>query len=355
MLGIFVTSMICLWKTSKTYLEAEYTMREPTVNVFLKQVWFDLHSETFYSYISYLCDPTFSKLGWPNLKGNISFYVGPAAFVSKSFQKLLSQYSKEVCGSIIIGEPPLNSSTKVFTIITTTYPGDFNNAALLQLVNNSNFVIICHASFAHEIHENFESSSNVYWLTPAHRNHVVPSKFPSFLIEQRNSTIRKSIQSGNPPIFVIQGDLDRRNIFSLISLLHEFKNESFILRFVGKKSELPTFLNFAKDGSHRGKIQMRSNTNAEEFAMNMTEAFAILPLVDETNYFGFYEHGKKLTSSLMWGLGLKMNIIIFKPLAELFKLQSSQTNFFYNDSTDLKSAFGLCLRQWKKAKKVSPV
>jgi len=87
--------------------------------------------------------------------------------------------------------------------------------------------------------------------------------------------------------------------------------------------------------------------------MNLVgEADVILPLVDASNFYHYgngYQGGKKLTSSVMWGLGMHKKMIIYRPLAEVFGIQEDNTTYFlHGDSTvnlaAFHEAFGRCLK-----------
>lgn len=80
--------------------------------VYLDTVWFNLHSETFYTYIHKICscegnnkDPMWTITN--NTQSVIPyFYIGPANFIQDDFRRILTEYNTTTCGPIFIGEPP---------------------------------------------------------------------------------------------------------------------------------------------------------------------------------------------------------------------------------------------------------
>ena len=58
--------------------------KEGLFTVYLYVVWFDMHSETFYSYVQHLCDPSPEKEPiWRLGSSNVEFYLGPQQRVSE--------------------------------------------------------------------------------------------------------------------------------------------------------------------------------------------------------------------------------------------------------------------------------
>ena len=81
----------------------------------------------------------------------------------------------------------------------------------------------------------------------------------------------------------------------------------------------------------------------------VSEADVILPLVDGDIFYRQNQGGKKQTSSLMWGIGFRKKMILYRPLADVFGIQEDNVTYFlHDDSKDFSSftiAFGRCLNQ----------
>lgn len=69
------------------------------------------------------------------------------------------------------------------------------------------------------------------------------------------------------------------------------------------------------------KIEYVRLPNPIDFMLNVTAVDAILPLVDETNFFTTYQGGKKLSSSVMWGQGFSVPMILYRELAYVYNVR----------------------------------
>ena len=192
--------------------------------VYLETAWFNLHYETYYSFIHELCrcDHANTKNRLWTLPTNSvpSFYVGPSDYLTLGFEKVLAKYNETTCGPIYLGTP---KSRPDLTVVTTTYPGNFEEGSdYWQLRNDPRYIFICHEDGGERLEAN---ASSVYFLTPKHTNHLVPDYFPpSFVlssIEQRRSEVMNSTVL-DPPIFLVLGGFNQANKRNVMSLYLRF-------------------------------------------------------------------------------------------------------------------------------------
>lgn len=143
-----------------------YNPMTSTIPLSIEMAWYDMHSETFYSFINEICLCNASK--------------DPFAFSNDDDED--DEYEED--------------------------------PSYLGLTNNSNYIFICHEEdlFLEE------NATNVYFLTPRHKRHILPSYFPptytTAQVESRGQANHK------PPIFLVLGaffDYDKRNVPSLFN------------------------------------------------------------------------------------------------------------------------------------------
>ena len=139
--------------------------------------WYDLHSETFYSFINEICLCNASKDPLWTVHSVPHFYIGPNGFISLALKKIIQEYNRTTCGPIYFtSEKPKSTD---LTIVTTSYPASFANSdtdtSCHGLINNSKciFYLAMNKTFLEE------NATNVYFLTPRHKRYILPSYFPS--------------------------------------------------------------------------------------------------------------------------------------------------------------------------------
>jgi len=313
--------------------------------VFVYLPWQDLHSETMYSYIHELCNPS-PEMGpiWhqlPRNTNNVEFYVGPDEYLSESLKQVYREFNETTCGPIFFGQPKMEPDLKVHT---TTYPGDYDCSGkvthnnVCDVINTTNHILICHEP--HRDMPELEIMTNVYFLTPAHRNHIVPWHFPSSFVKRRIKPVK--------PVFLVQGSFDdrRRNYAPLLRALELYQNQSFTIRFMGSAKELP-----AEYDPYADKIEVIHKPDAQYYMLHMIDVYAILPLVDGNVFYGTYWGGQKLTSSILWGRGFGMKFVVYDKLAELFELGNDAYTYGSdsNQNTDFnfEAAFGNALKGYE--------
>ena len=244
--------------------------------------------------------------------------------------------------------------------MTTSYPKNFafsndddeddeyeEDPSYLGLINNSNYIFICHEEdlFLEE------NATNVYFLTPRHKRHILPSYFPPTFTTQVES---RSQANHKHPLFLVLGaffDSDKRNVPSLFHPLEKYQNYSFHIRFLGGEESTDTketmlqklydmFPNNTKD-----KIEISVSPDTLDFMTQVAEADVILPLVDREVFYDTCQGGNKLTSSVTWGLGFHKKMILYRPLADIFGIHEDNITYFMHGDgeSEFSDAFGECL------------
>ncbi|KAL7549459.1 hypothetical protein ACHAWF_012726 [Thalassiosira exigua] len=313
-----------------------------------------MHYETFYTFIHQICscsdekDPRWSI----DTREIPHFYIGPWEMLTVGFEDVLREYNTTTCGPLFFGKPPVEPS---LTIVTTAYPTNFaidDPKQYHKLIGDPRYIFICHEDAPF-----LENATNVFFLTPRHNRYVVPSFFPPSIVRRHSKSLRER-HPGRPPLFLVMGGWNnryRRNVPSLLEPLRIHRDKNFTVRFLGGTSgsasneHLTKLLqsNFPEDND---KVELLLRTDTDDFMVRAAEADVILPLVDSGNFFDSsgYQGGKKLTSSVMWGLGFRKKMVLYSKLAELFGIEENNTTIFvYGESTAhfqaFPEAFGRCL------------
>mmetsp|Transcript_9039 Transcript_9039/g.22064 ORF Transcript_9039/g.22064 Transcript_9039/m.22064 type:complete len:474 (+) Transcript_9039:301-1722(+) len=334
----------------------QHTQDQTTTVVYLETAYVNLHYETFYSFIHQICSCNNEKDSpWKiNTDTTPHFYVGPDEMLTIGFENVLREYNTTTCGPIFFGTPKISH----LTIVTTSYPSEFGPGGPIEKfynrINDPRYIFICHED-AQSYPFLEDNATNVFFLTPLHRRYIIPSVFPPSIVQRHSKNLQQQqghSEETSPPLFLVLGDFNsiyRRNVWSLQYPLEEHRDKNFTIRFLGGASGSISnevllrniYDKFPKED--HGKIELLPRTDTDEFFRRVSEADVILPLVDEGNFYhqNGYQGGRKLTSSVMWGIGLRKKMILYKPLAEVFGVkEDNHTYFLHGDSTVTLNAFG---------------
>lgn len=316
---------------------------------YIKWTWNNLHAETHYSYAHYICGGSVRvSPPWPRLPNNSTdsrppvIFLGPESQISPEQQRIWMALNESSPCPLLFGEP----ESPDLTVLATWAPNNATHKRSEQntaMINNSSFILICHwpRLCGHDI----ATSTNVYGLTPKHPKYILPSYFPlpftSLRSEQPN-------RQADVPVFLVLGGVigtaekskPKRNWDSLVGIFQAHSHRRFVVR-VAVWGPLPSIL--APFKSH---VQLVSKLSDDQLMTNISDVYAILPLVDDKN-FGFYEGGRKLTSTVMWGMGFNMSFVIWDRLADLYSVPT-ETAFTYSKSDGLPDAFGRALDRFEQ-------
>ncbi|KAL7546114.1 hypothetical protein ACHAWF_013452, partial [Thalassiosira exigua] len=314
------------------------------------------HSETFYSFIHRLCtcDATSKEPIWTIHTNSLpEFYIGPADKLSSGFQRVLEEFNRTTCGPIYFGTPPKNTDGRQqLTIVTTSYPKYFAPSHPLgyyNLINNPRYVFICHEDPGEKYALLEENATNVYFLTPKYKRYIVPSYFPPTLVQRYSKSLHDINPNDTPVMFLVIGNFNnpfRRNLGALAYQVKRLKERNFIVRFLGGASgghkHMHGKLLSKFDEEVHSKIEFLPRRDTDEFMRLVGEADVILPLVagGAFRHKKGYQGGKKLTSSIMWGLGFNKRMVIYLPLARVFGIMhEDERHFLYDDPIPWNQTF----------------
>lgn len=345
------------WNDNQTENAVIKTYNEPIV--YIELAWYNLHSETFYSYIHEVCSCENKDSAWRITNDTRStipqFYLGPSLYVKEDLRRILAELNTTSCGPIYIGKPTVKPQ---LTVVTTKYRDHLicDNATSCEYLRDPRYIYICHDDAPHLEGDN---ASSVYWLTPLHSRYILPTFFPPTIVQQSLSNIVRKPMPRNP-VFLVIGtfwDSRKRNTKSLIPVLKGTQQYNYTIKFLGgdhRKSHesFAEFLNktFSMHNlDYKHKFELVPNTDAYEFMQHVADADVILPLVDNTNLYEIkgYMKGKKLTSSMTWAFGFQKKIVLFQQLAFIYGVlqKNSTDSYWIYDETEnsFLNAFRNCL------------
>jgi hypothetical protein len=129
------------------------------------------------------------------------------------------------------------------------------------------------------------------------------------------------------PIYVIQGDLKRKNIELLIQILNYKYDKEFIIKIL-------TTSNIDNRLNKYPNIIFKQNLNFKEYHNEFIDCYGIIPLADKTISPDYYSC--KVSSSINYGISYGLKFVIDKKLCDIFNLNNCYT---YNNITDIHTAF----------------
>ena len=276
--------------------------------VYIELTWFNMHSETFYSFVEYFCSCKSDRyLQWKLETTSVPhFYFGPEKFVQPDLRRILHEYNQTTCGLILFGTPSMPKVTLHTTTYATDWYGKNPNFPHMDKINQPDHIFICHNNAP-----NVEDTNNIFFLTPAHNRYIVPSYFPPTIVERSHRALDE--HPNRPPVFLVLGSFlasagnQKRNIASLKEAMSLYRDKNLTVHFLGggsAKLSNETLMQYVKENFHEDfeKVRATLYSEADVFMDNVGRSDVILPLVDETNFRIEYQNGKRLTSAVSWGL-----------------------------------------------------
>lgn len=312
------------------------------------------HNEVFYSLVNTICNLPDRLKGTPwdvlykdGHRRNIQFYVGDMRyrFMRNDLLAIWHEYNqtiREDCGPVFTGVPKDPDLTLWSTVYAHEFTKEEHKGTWLPRLNTSDNIMIIHNPA-----DDLEDSTNLYWLTPTHRNYILPFFFPPSFTKRR-------FVSGPLP-FIVQGNLvvGHRNVESIEKILrarndakgdNDFRIRILGDRLINKMDKFPESTQEVLLAKNRPKVDEVSNANHYQFMNSFLDASAMLFLIDETNFHTAVLSGTKLTSSLSWAIGFGLNLVIYEDLAAVFGItRDNETACIYNHSSYILEAFDECI------------
>ncbi len=130
------------------------------------------------------------------------------------------------------------------------------------------------------------------------------------------------------PIYIIQGNINRRFTLLLKNILDKKYKYDFIIKIIGRK-RLPESLK-----KYKNKLVIKNRLNFIDYHRQFLDAYCILPLITKKSKPGYYS--KKLTSSINYARGYSLKYLIDRDLQNIYNLEDAQ---IFNDENDIAHSF----------------
>ena len=196
-----------------------------------------------------------------------------------------------------------------YLINVSIYKRDYH---LIDKMENSYYI-------SHEVDEDLKKHTNVIFTTPLCKTdkYMYFTELP-FKNEKHNS---------ENPIFIIQGELKRRNWKLVKKILERKYDTDFKIKIVGK-GEIPKILEDLLH-TYSNKLILKRNLNFQDYHREFLDCYGIIPLISKEENTFYYKN--KLTSSINYGLAYDLWFLIDKDLQEIYNLKKSK---IYTDNID---------------------
>ena len=218
----------------------------------------------------------------------------------------ISYLQKKYPAIIINGNHYFNMK---YLINVSIYHSDYE---LIHKMKNSYYI-------THEIHDDFKQQNNVLFTTPL----CGSDKYMYFT----DLPFSENKQKHNLPIYIIQGELKRRNWNLLKKILERKYEYDYKIKIIGK-GEIPTLLKELID-KHNDKIILKQELSFQDYHKEFLDCYGIIPCISlQTNKI-YYE--KKITSSINYGIGYDLYFLIDNNLQKIHNVKKA---YIYNDNIE---------------------
>tara|TARA_Y100000992_G_scaffold34564_1_gene19376 strand:- start:571 stop:1407 length:837 start_codon:yes stop_codon:yes gene_type:complete len=190
-----------------------------------------------------------------------------------------------------------------YLINVSIYKRDYH---LIDKMENSYYI-------SHEVDEDLKKHCNVIFTTPLCKT----DKYMYFT----ELPFKNEKQNSENPIFIIQGELKRRNWNLVKKILERKYDTDFKIKIVGK-GEIPEVLEDLLH-TYRDNLILKQNLNFQDYHREFLDCYGIIPLISKEENASYYEN--KLTSSINYGLAYDLWFLIDNDLHKIYNLKKSKT------------------------------
>ena len=179
-----------------------------------------------------------------------------------------------------------------------------SNYDIIRKMKNSYYI-------THETHDDFKQHDNVLSTTPL----CGTNKYMYFT----DLPFSEKKQKHNIPIYIIQGELKRRNWNLLKKILERKYEYEYKIKIIGK-GEIPTQLKELMD-EYKDTIILKQHLSFQDYHAEFLDCYGIIPCISLQTNKVYYE--KKITSSINYGIGYKLCFIIDNELQNIYRINNA--------------------------------
>ena len=193
-----------------------------------------------------------------------------------------------------------------YLINVSIYPKDYY---LIDKMKNSFYI-------SHEVDDDLKKHKNIIFTTPLCKT----DKYMYFT----ELPFKNEKQNSENPIFIIQGELKRRN-WNLVKKILERKYDiDFKIKIIGK-GDTPELLESLLH-EYSDKLILKRNLNFQDYHKEFLDCYGIIPLISKQENGAYYKN--KLTSSINYGLAYDLWFLIDNDLQDIYNLKKC---FIYDE------------------------
>jgi hypothetical protein len=146
----------------------------------------------------------------------------------------------------------------------------------------------------------------------------------------------------NLPIYIVQGNFERRSLKLLLSILKRKYTYNFIIKLLNNNEMSAELKRYSNNVFHFKGLTF------QDYHTHFIGAYCILPLACKQEQPDYYN--SKLTSSINYALGYKTKILIDKDLQNIYKMNEKDA-YVFNNYDDVADAFAKSLDDFYAQKK----
>lgn len=241
----------------------------------------------------------------------------PSARISKVFLDVprnveFASYIRTKYPHVVFGTP----LTYHYYIGVTLYPEEYEQ---VKKKNPRTHVYISHRVCP----DVYRNAKNVFYLTPLSSYNVFQADILPFSNQKQ-----KQKQHTERPIYLIQGDIRKRNTHLLKAILDGAYSREFRIKILGKGELPPTF------EAYKDKLILCRNYNWKDYHTEILDCYCILPLVLKATHPHYYTD--TFTSSIQYARAYKLKCLLDRDAQAIYNLPDVEV---FQDETDIVDAF----------------
>ena len=226
-------------------------------------------------------------------------------YLPYSFEKYIFNKYK----NLRFGKPP-NDYQKIYTIHVTEYSK--------TITKNVNFSNKSHYFICHKIDSNLKKNKNVFTLIPLYCRYIIPDILPF-----QDRKIKKNI-----PIFIIQGNINKRDTDLLRKILSNSKtNYPYKIKILSKKYP-------PKDICENKNIVHKIKYTFIKYHQEFLDCYGLIPLISFEKQPHYYT--TKCTSSINYAIGYNLKCFVDQIIQNIYNIDNVQ---IYQDENDIVVKF----------------
>lgn len=255
-------------------------------------------------------------------------------YLSYKYDKIFSNYMTQKYGNSVRITKDFFVNNYDYIINATIYNSDKD----YELIKNNKTLFKCPVFFiCHEYAERLIHLDNVWFTIPKATRYI-----PFDVLPFANNTIMPK-KSDGPPIYIIQGAINRRSLDLLSHILTHCHAHHFLIKLIGHCKDIDDEFKDHKHILSDKRVLFQFNLTFENYHNHFLDAYCIFTCITPETQPAYYSN--KLTSSVNYAIGYNKYLMMDTTLYDnMYKyitpsLIPSHKILLYNNITDLHNIF----------------